>query len=360
MDTGEESNSKFLDRAMLDTVTEGATEGITDIVDKVQWDVKEKLTRSKSKKKLKGTPRSAVSPKSSSGGLSCRPHTVSQVPSNSLRRQRSRVASAPQQRPTSAGLKERMEKRVHVTKRVQSAPEVRALTPPTLHRTKQGCPLTFSDLLRAEEKGGFESKWVLQCIESDLFNKTYKPKKRITSAPPRFHHPPGSLRPAYMDKPPNPAVEPAYDEEWHDKIVEQHETRRRVAEQRHFEAAERRRLLNSQQLKKAAVIRDKCYRSKKTKTNGYGNFTDRRTPSPPPGPLPTAISLHSSLNYRVKSAMSFTAPGAPPSPVLSRSQSSSATHITETPSPVLAKAAVLRNASELFLCYSAAATASVG
>ena len=32
MDTGEESNSKFLDRAMLDTVTEGATEAITDMV----------------------------------------------------------------------------------------------------------------------------------------------------------------------------------------------------------------------------------------------------------------------------------------------------------------------------------------
>ena len=86
------------------------------------------------------------------------------------------------------------------------------------------------------------------------------------------------------------------------------------------------------------------------------------TLSPPPGPLPTAISLHSSLNYRVKSAMSFTAPGTPPSPVLSRSQSSSSssTQLAATASPVLAKAALLRNASEQFLCYSAAPTASVG
>ena len=48
---------------------------------------------------------------------------------------------------------------------------------------------------------------------------------------------------------------------------------RRVAEQRHLEAAERRKLLNSQQQRKAAVIRDKCNRVKKNKTNGEDSNT---------------------------------------------------------------------------------------
>lgn len=48
----------------------------------------------------------ASTPKSAGTIPSSRPHTVSNVPSNSLRRQRSRAASAPQQRPKSAGLQE--------------------------------------------------------------------------------------------------------------------------------------------------------------------------------------------------------------------------------------------------------------
>jgi hypothetical protein len=30
----------------------------------------------------------------------------------------------------------------------------------------------------------------------------------------------------YMDKPPKPVVDPAYNEEWHDKVVQLHENRR--------------------------------------------------------------------------------------------------------------------------------------
>ena len=48
-------------------------------------------------------------------------------------------------------ISQRMESRVSAGKRVQSAPEVRHLTPPNLKRTKQGCPLTFTELVKAEE-----------------------------------------------------------------------------------------------------------------------------------------------------------------------------------------------------------------
>ena len=66
-------------------------------------------------------------------------------------------------------LSQRMEKRVNVTNRVKSAPEVRALTPPTLHRSKQGCPLTFSDLLRAEEVRSCETLSFQDTILLDTF-----------------------------------------------------------------------------------------------------------------------------------------------------------------------------------------------
>jgi len=191
----------------------------------------------------------------------------------------------------------------------------------------------------------------LQCLETELFSRPVV-RKRVASAPPRFTHPPGSLRPAYMDKAPNPPVEPQFDEAWHDKILEKHEQKKKVAEQRHHNAAVRRVLIDKQKEQRDLRIQDKKDRKEKVRS-----ATQQLQPSSTPHN--TAHST-TSRPYRVKSAVGFSSYRPSPSLTTVLSGVSSIdtqdnfTHSIEDNSPLITKTQALRNASEQFLCSSTA------
>eukprot|EP00116_Pleurobrachia_bachei_P004559 sb/3464821/ len=265
------------------------------------------------------------------------------------RKTRQRVSSAPSERRPRSGRKQgetvsivtarlteskslitrRMERAESRLKRVKSAPvEVqKAPTPPqTGSRQRQPIPISFTELERVEQRS--DSKWVLQCLEpTELLRKPPNThRKRIASAPPKFTQDPSTLRPAYMNQLPVPAIEPVpyNDETYHEKIIERRENRQKVAAERHANAAARRHaILSAQRVAQAS-------------RRATGPINSPVYPeSPPPAPLPTAASS-STLNFRLKSASSF-------------GRADRGATSTKEQSKVLAKAASLRHTSEQML-----------